>query len=157
MLKKMLVAVFAAVLGGTAFAIEDITQVDFNFYSDGDIVLEGELPAGVTFGPKSRFRDPKLKGYGFPIRFDVNKVQSLNMKFTVKGNGGKIVLSIIRYSRDEQKHTKALPLTCKVFEFCDEPSKSVPCVAKRWKSMMSYEVEPGDSLTLKAEFEKPTE
>lgn len=156
MLKKIGIAVFAAVLGVFTIEAADILQIDFNFYSDGDIVLDGKLPEGVTFGPRRPFRNTKAKGYGFPIIFDVNKVQSIDMKFTVKGKGGRLVPSVIRFSRDPKTgKTQALPVTCKVFEFCDESSSHVPCVISRWKGMMDYRVENGDVLTLKAEFEKP--
>ena len=150
-MKKLLLL---AMLCGAAFAVPaaDWVEIDFNFYNpDGVITVEGKLPAGVTFGQKIRFHNPKLKGNAFPIRVDLEKVQEVDLKLKVKGEG-KIIPSVCGIPIPKRAGWE---IECIEFEFCGEASDKTPFTFKKWTSMGSNPplvAEDGETLTLKAKF-----
>ena len=83
----MLVALTAAGFSG------DIVRFDFNCYgSDADIVPVDKLPNGVTIGKKAPFNNPKIVGRATPLFIDIDKIRTVDLKFTFSGKPGKIVL-----------------------------------------------------------------
>ena len=136
----------------------DIVSLSFNFYgSDGDVVPVGALPEGIKPGPKIKFRNPKLYGYATTFKIDLDKIRSLDLKFTVKGKAGVIKPSVSSSTRNKDGSFKTIE--CVSFEFCDEPVPNAPCKFSKWTGMSSntgVEVKDGDTVTLKAEF-KPVE
>ena len=153
-MKKLMM--MAAMICGAALAVaaKDYVAVSMNFYNpDGEITVEGKLPEGVTFGKKIRFHNPKLKGNAFPIRINLEKAQSVDVKFKVKGSG-RIDPSVS--CRPEPKRA-GWEIECSEFEFCGEASDKTPLVFKKWTSMgpqPMFVAEDGETLTVKATFKK---
>ena len=143
-----------AMLCGTALALSaaDWVEIDFNFYNpDGVITVEGKLPEGVTFGKKIRFHNPKLKGNAFPVRVDLEKTQSVDLKFKVKGEG-KIIPSVCGIPVPKRSGWE---IECLEFEFCGDASDKTPFTFTKWTSMGSnppFVAEDGETITLKAKF-----
>ena len=150
-MKKLLVAVLFCV---AAFAVSaaDWVEIDFNFYNpDGVITVEGKLPDGVTFGRKIRFHNPKLKGNAFPIRVNLEKTQSVDLKFKVKGEG-KIIPSVCGITDPKRAGWE---IECLEFEFCGEASDKTPFTFKKWTSVGTkppFNAEDGEIITVKAKF-----
>ena len=150
-MKKLLLPVL---LCAAAFAVSaaDWVEIDFNFYNpDGVITVESKLPDGVTFGQKIRFHNPKLKGNAFPIRVDLEKVQAVDLKLKVKGEG-KIIPSVCGIPVPKRAGWE---IECLEFEFCGEASDKTPFVFKKWTSMGGNPplvAEDGETLTVKAKF-----
>ena len=152
-MKKLLLPVL---LCAAAFAVSagDWVEIDFNFYNpDGVITVEGKLPEGVTFGKKIRFHNPKLKGNAFPIRVNLEKVQEVDLKLKVKGEG-KLIPSVCGIPVPKRAGWE---IECLEFEFCGEASDKTPFTFTKWTSMKSNPpliVEDGETITLKAKFRK---
>lgn len=150
-------AAFAFGICASALAGE-IVNISFNFWnSDGDIVPVGALPEGISNMQKIKFHNPKLYGYATTFKVDLGKIQSFDLKFTVKGKSGVIKPSVSPSGRNKDGSFKTIE--CVSFEFCDEPAPNAPCKFSKWTSMSTktgVEVKDGDTVTLKAEF-KPVE
>ena len=150
-MKKLLLP---ALLCMAAFAVSaaDWVEIDFNFYNpDGVITVEDKLPEGVTFGKKIRFHNPKLKGNAFPIRINLEKAQSVDVKLKVKGEG-KIIPSVCGITDPKRAGWE---IECLEFEFCGEASDKTPLIFKKWTSMGNnppFVAEDGETITLKAKF-----
>ncbi len=150
-MKKLLLPVL---LCAAAFAVAagDWVEIDFNFYNpDGVITVEGKLPEGVTFGKKIRFHNPKLKGNAFPIRIDLEKIQEVDLKFKVKGEG--VIDPSVNLTPVPMR--KGWEVECQEFEFCGEASDKTPFTFKKWTSMgpkPPFVAEDGETLTVKAKF-----
>ena len=150
-MKKLLLPVL---LCAAAFAVSagDWVEIDFNFYNpDGVITVEGKLPDGVTFGRKIRFHNPKLKGNAFPIRVNLEKTQSVDLKFKVKGEG-KIIPSVCGITDPKRSGWE---IECLEFEFCGEASDKTPFTFKKWTSVGTkppFNAEDGEIITVKAKF-----
>ena len=150
MKKLLLSALFCA----AAFAVSavDYAAIDLNFYNpDGVITVEGKLPEGVTMPAKIRFRNPKTKGNAFPIRINLEKAQSVDVKLKVKGEG-KIIPSVCGIPGPKRSGWE---IECLEFEFCGDASDKTPFVFRKWTSMGSNPplvAEDGETLTLKAKF-----
>ena len=105
----------------------------------------------MTFGKKIRFHNPKLKGNAFPVRVDLEKVQSVDLKFKVKG-AGKIIPSVCGIPVPKRSGWE---IECTEFEFCGDASDKTPFTFTKWTSMGSnppFVAEDGETLTLKAKF-----
>ena len=150
MKKLMVLAVLCAAF--LAVSATDFVVIDLNFYDpDGVITLESELPDGVTMPPKIRFINPKIKGHAFRLNVNLDKVQSVDVKFKVKG-AGKIDPSVS--CRPEPKRT-GWEIECSEFEFCGEASGKTPFTFTKWTSMGSkppFAAEDGETITVKAKF-----
>ena len=133
-------------------AAGDWVEIDLNFYNpDGVITVEGKLPEGVTFGKKIRFHNPKLKGNAFPIRIDLEKVQEVDLKFKVKGEG-KIIPSVCGIPVPKRAGWE---IECLEFVFCGDANDKTPFTFTKWTSMGSNPplvAEDGETLTIKAKF-----
>ena len=146
----------------TASAANVIT-LGLNFYSENpgeqEIKVDGTLPDGVTMGKKIRFINPKLKGYCFPVRIDLDKTGELDAKFVVTGGTGRVSASLSYYTRNpETKKSVPASAECTMFEFCDEPSPVAPCTFKGWKrfsSVNGVKVSPGDVITVRLALKAP--
>ena len=152
MWKKLLIPFFALVLGAAVAEAKDLVTLEIYFKGEGTVSLVGKLPAGM-------FRAEAKKGdWGimYPFYIDLGKAQSFELKFKINGEG-KFSPALFAFRREEGKKNQAIPVTCKVFELDGEPASSVPCTIGKWKRMMTKEVEKGDEIVIKAEFEKPEE
>ena len=143
-----------AVLCGAVFVLPatDFVAIDLNFYDpEGAITVEGELPEGVLMGKKLRFRNPKLKGYAFPILINLDKTQSVDIKLKVKG-AGRIYPSV---SCRPVPKREGWEVECLEFEFCGSASDKVPLTFKKWTSLADnppFVAEDGETITVKAKF-----
>ena len=152
MLKKMLFACSLSLLACAGAFAAEIATISFNFYSGGEIVLDGEAPKGVTICRKIRFHNPKLFGYAFPMEIDLDKTQSVDLKFKVKGGEGKMEASV---SGRAVKNGKKLPvptIRCTEFVLNDE-EVATPFTFKKWTGVKKVMLEDGDTITVKATFE----
>ena len=152
MWKKLMVAIFALMLGAVAAEAKDLVTLEIYFKGEGSVSLVGNLPAGM-------FRAEGKKGsWGimYPYYIDLGKAQAFELKFKIKGEG-KFSPALFAFRREDGKKNQSIPVTCKAFEIDGEPASSVPCSIGKWKRMMTKEVENGDEIVVKAEFEKPEE
>ena len=151
-MKKILLAgILSFMACAGAFAAE-IVNLSFNFYSAGEIVLEGEAPAGVTICRKIRFHNPKLFGYAFPLQINLDKIKSIDLKFKVKGGEGKMEASVSPSAFKDGKKLPAPTLKCTEFILNDE-EVATPFTFKKWKGVKKVMLEDGDTITVKATFE----
>ena len=151
-MKKLLLAGILSVMAcAGAFAVE-IVNLSFNFYSAGEIVLDGEAPAGVTICRKIRFHNPKLFGYAFPLQINLDKIKSIDLKFKVKGGEGKMEASVSPSAFKDGKKLPAPTLKCTEFLLNDE-EVATPFTFKKWKGVKKVMLEDGDTITVKATFE----
>ena len=91
---KVLFASLLSLLMCAGALATEVATISFNFYSGGEIVLEGKAPEGVTICPKIRFHNPKLFGYAFPLEVNLEKTKSVELTFKVKGGSGKMEASV---------------------------------------------------------------
>ena len=151
MKKLLLVGLWTLLFCAGAYAT-DIAVISFNFYSDGEIVLEGQAPAGVTICRKIRFHNPKLHGFAFPLEINLDKTKSVDLKFKVKGGSGKMVTSVNCRAVKNGKKQPAPTLKCTEFVLDDEEADT-PIIIKKWKAVKEITLEDGDTISVKATFE----
>ena len=154
MLKKMLLAgVFALMISAGAFA-EDLVFVTINFYAESEVTPVKEFPEGIVMKPKIRFNNRKLPGFAHPMQIEIDKVQTLDQSFTVKGEG-KVQLSVNCGTMVNGKQVGAPTIKCTEFVLNGKPTKKVPFVFKKWVTAADpILVKDGDTITIKATFEK---
>ena len=154
MLKKLILAVaLLAVACGVSAA--DFVTISFNFYTDGAITPEKELPEGIVQLKKVRFHNKKIFGFGHPFRVNLDKHPSVELSFKVKGEG-KIVVSVSPNGGKtaDGKRIPAPELKCTEFVLNGKPVKT-PFTFKKWKAAApEIHVADGDVITVKAAFEK---
>ena len=150
-MKKILLALLFC---GAALAVSatDFVAIDLNFYNlEGAITAAGKLPEGVLMGKKIRFRNPKLKGYAFPVLINLDKTQSVDIKLKVKG-AGRIYPSV---SCRPVPKREGWEIECLEFEFCGDASDKVPLAFRKWTSLSGdkpFVAEDGETITVKAKF-----
>ena len=155
MLKKLILA--AALLAvGCGVSAADFVTISFNFYTDGAITPETELPAGIVQLKKVRFHNKKIFGFGHPFRINLDKHPSVELSFKVKGEG-KIVVSVSPNAGKtaDGKRIPAPELKCTEFVLNGKPRKNIPFVFDKWTAVNDkIKVKDGDIVTIKATFEK---
>jgi len=152
MKKLFLTGVLSLLVCAGAFAT-DIVTISFNFYSAGEIVLDGKAPEGVTICRKIRFHNPKLFGFAFPVQINLDKTKSVELKFKVKGGSGKMEASVSPMAVKDGKKLPVPTLKCTEFEL-NEEEVDTPFTFKKWKGVKTIMLEDGDTITIKASFEK---
>ena len=150
MKKLLLVGLWTLLFCAGAYAT-DIAVISFNFYSDGEIVLEGQAPAGVTICRKIRFHNPKLHGFAFPLEINLDKTKTVDLKFKVKGGSGKMQVSMNCAAVKNGKKLPAPTLECTEFVLDDE-EVATPITIKKWTGVKWVQLEDGDTITVKATF-----
>jgi len=153
MSKKTLFAGALALLFCAAASATEFVNLSFNFYSAGEIVLEGKAPAGVTVVRKIRFHNPKLFGYAFPVQINLDKTKTVDLKFKVKGGSGKMEASVSPSAFKDGKKLPAPTLKCTEFILNEEEDVETPFTFKKWKGVKKVMLEDGDTITIKATFE----
>ena len=149
--KMLLAGVFALMISAGAFA-EDIVALSFNFYADGEITPDGELPAGVVMKKKVRFHNKKLFGFGHPFDISLDKIKSWEQTFKVKGED-KIVVSVSGRSVVDGKRAPAPMIECTELVVNGKAVK--PFTFNKWRAAAGpIFVKDGDTITLKVSFEK---
>ena len=151
MWKKLMVSVFALVLGATAAEAANLMQLEL-LVTDGSVTLESKLPKGM-FTAKPILRENK-KEYLYYIILD--NTQSVELKFRVRGNA-KLGPALSAFKREKGGDKQRIQVKCKTFELDGESASGIPCVISKWKRIMVREFQDGDIVTLKMEFEKPEE
>jgi len=161
MFRKFFAAMALAACGAAPVFAANIIAMDLNFYTKdgGTVKPAGKLPDGVTMGRKIRFSNPKLKGFAYPVRIDIDKVKSIDLKFVVTHGSGKIAPSLCGIVTDaEGKMVGKFVFKCSRLEFCDEESPlKLPMMIRKWINMFppwGVPVTEGDPVTVKATFEK---
>ena len=152
MKKLLLTGVLSLLACAGAFAT-DIVTISFNFYSAGEIVLDGKAPEGVTICRKIRFHNPKLFGFAFPVQINLDKTKSVELKFKVKGGSGKMEASVSLMAVKDGKKLPVPTLKCTEFELNEEEANT-PFTFKKWKGVKTIMLEDGDTITIKASFDK---
>ena len=152
MSKKVLFASLLSLLMCAGALATEVATISFNFYSGGEIVLEGKAPAGVTICRKIRFHNPKLFGYAFPLEVNLDKTKSVELTFKVKGGSGKMEASVNCRAFNGRKKLPAPTLRCTEFVLNDE-EVATPFTIKKWKGVKTVMLEDGDTITVKATFE----
>ena len=150
-MKKLLLVGMLSLLACAGVRATDIAVISFNFYSDGEIVLEGKAPEGVTICRKIRFHNPKLHGFAFPLEINLDKTKSVELKFKVKGGSGRLVTSTNCRAVKNGKKMPAPTLECTEF-ILDDEEVATPFTIKKWKAVKEITVEDGDTITVKATF-----
>ena len=157
MFKKILLAgAFAFVASVGAFAA-DTLGMSLNFYSDkGKITPVGELPAGVTTSKPIKFpAKSKLKGYAWPLLIEIDRAPSIELQFKVEGNGELVVSVNPEIWRAGKGIVSRMTVKCTEFVLNGRPNKKVPFTFRKWtKATRGIMVEDGDTITIKATFEK---
>ena len=156
MFKKFFAALVLAGCGAfSAAAAPNIISLDLNFYSTdgGAVKVVGKLPSGVVMNKRTRFSNPALKGFAYPLRINFDKNKTLKLTFVVTAGSGRIAPSL---SAPKTKSGK-LVYKCTKFVFCDEPTRrKLPITVTKWINMYPpcVEVTEGDTVTIVAEFAK---
>ena len=151
MLKKMMIAVFALVLGAAAAEARDV--VTFGVYLDSDcsVTPVGKLPAGVTRGKPKKTKAGMMS---FPFHINLGQTQSAEFKFKVT-NGGNCSFSLYAFRMVKGKKNTPIPVKCTVFEINGRRVSGVPCTIRKWRKMTIRELQDGDVVTIKLEFARP--
>lgn len=152
MLKKLMLAVSLLVFGAIVAEAKDLVTIEIYFSGEGTVSLEGELPKGMFSAAAKK----GAWGIMYPYFIDLGKAKSLELKFKIKGNG-KFSPALFAFKREEGQKNQPCQVVCQAFEIDGESASSVPCMINKWKRMMSKEVDDGDIVVVKAEFEKSAE
>ena len=152
MLKKLLFAGVLSLAACIGVRATEYTTISFNFYSGGEIVLDGECPEGISVKPKIRFHNPKLHGYAFPLEINLDKAQSVDLKFNVEGGAGKMEASVSCRATKSGKKQPAPTIKCTKFVLNGEEVPT-PFEFKKWKGVKKVMLKDGDTITIKATFE----
>ena len=148
---------FFAVVLAVAASAADIVSYQLNFYcAEGEVKLVKASSPAVKLKKMVRFRNPELIGHAFPVEFDLNETDTIEVTLVVTRGGGKIVPSL---SGRAMKGKKSRPLTfvCTEFDYCGEPSaKKLPFTVTKWTNMLpaGVIVTEGDTITIRAKFKK---
>ena len=157
MFKKMLLTgVFAFVVSVGAFAADSL-GMSLNFYSDkGKITPVGEFPAGVLMGKPIKFpAKSKLKGYAWPVLIEIDRAPSIELTFKIKGSGELVVSVNPEIWVAGKGVVSRMTVKCTEFVLDGRPNKKVPFTFSKWtKASRGIMVEDGDTITIKATFEK---
>ena len=152
MWKKLMVSVFALVLGAVAAEAANLVQLELRVTGGGTVKLASKLPTGVfTAEPVLRKTETVYRYYVI-----LDRTQSVELKFKVRGDA-KLGPALFAFKREKGKKNRTIPVKCKTFELDGEPAGGIPGVIDKWKRIMVREFQDGDVVTLKMEFEKPEE
>ncbi len=154
--KILLTGVFAFAASVGAFAADSL-GMSLNFYSDeGKITPVGEFPAGVTMGKSIKFpAKSKLKGYAWPVLIEIDRAPSVELTFKIKGSGELVVSVNPEIWRAGVGVVSRMTVKCTEFVLDGRPNKNVPFTFSKWtKAARGIIVEDGDTITIKATFEK---
>ena len=152
MFKKLMVSIFALMLGAAVAEATDLVSLGVYFHGEGSVEVEGSLPKGVSRGKNVK---EKSGAVSFPCYINIDKVQAVEVKFKVSGSG-KFFVSAYAFSKDSEG-SRVIPVLCQKFEIEGESIPGVPCKIKKWRKMAARSVRDGDIITINVEFEKPEE
>lgn len=151
MLKKLMVAVLALVMGGAVAEAKDLVQIDLTLYGSGIIRPAGKLPKG-TF--RTEPQKTKSGGVSFPYYIILDETRSAELKLEVSGGSGKLSAALCPFSK-KGKERGVISVECSNFEICGEQNPLVPCTISKWTRMTMREVKDGDIIVIKLEFGEP--
>ena len=151
MLKKLLITMFALVLGAVAAEAADMVRLELRMVGDGYVKHEGKLPNGVFVNEPVLRKNEKI--YLYYVILD--KTLTAELKFQVHGDV-ELGPALCAFRRVDKKNT-TITVKCKTFEFDGEAAPGIPGEIGKWKRIMVRKFKDGDLVTLKLEFEKPEE
>ena len=151
MLKKLMISIFALVLGTAAAEAADMIRLELLMAGNGYVKHEGKLPNGVFVNEPILRKNEKI--YLYYVILD--KTLSAELKFKVHGDV-KLGPALCSFRRIDKKNT-TITVKCKTFEFDGEAAPGIPGEIGKWKRLMVRKFSDGDVVTLKMEFEKPAE
>lgn len=150
-MKKLLIALFALVIGCFAADAQDLVTLGIYLEGDSSVAPAEKLPQGVYRGKSKKTKKGMMS---FPFHVDLGKTQTAEVKLKVV-NGGTVSFSLYAFRREKGKKNVVIPVKCQVFEINGKPVSGVPCTIKKWRKMTNRELQDGDVVTIKLEFEKP--
>ena len=155
MFRKILLAGMLALVTSVGAFAADTLAMSLNFYADnGEVTPVGEFPAGVMMGKKIKFSNKKLRGYAWPISIEIDRAPSIELQFKSKGSGELVVSLNPEIWRAGQGVVSRMTVKCTEFVLDGRKSK-VPFTFSKWtKAARGIMVEDGDTITIKATFEK---
>ena len=152
-MKKMLLAgVLALMVSAGAFAA-DVLAMSLNFYDDnGNITVAGDMPAGVM---KKRipFSNKKLKGFAYPVVIEIDRTPSVDLSFKIEGSG-EFLVSVNPVIYEGSKIVSSMKVKCTQFVLNGKSRKAIPFTFDKWFPAGKIKVKDGDTVTIKATFEK---
>ena len=151
MLKKLMISMFALVLGAAAAEAADLIRLELRMVGNGYVTHEGKLPNGVFVNEPILRKTEKI--YLYYVNLD--KTQAVELKFKVSGNV-ELGPALCAFRRIDKKN-RTITVKCKTFEFDGEAAPGIPGEIGKWKRLMIRKFSDGDVVTLKMEFEKPAE
>ena len=150
-MKKLLIALFALMLGCMAADARDLVTLGIYLEGDCSVAPAEKLPQGVFRGKPKKTKKGLMS---FPFHVDLGQTQTAEVKIKVV-NGGTASFSLYAFRREKGKKNVVIPVDCKVFEINGKPVPGVPFTIKKWRKMTTRELQDGDIVTIKLEFEKP--
>ena len=151
MLKKLMISMFALVLGAAVAEAADMIRLELRMVGDGYVKHEGKLPNGVFVNEPVLRKTEKI--YLYYVILD--KTLAAELKFEVHGDV-ELGPALCAFRRVDKKN-RTINVKCKSFEFNGESAPGIPGTIGKWKRIMVRKFKDGDVITLKMEFEKPEE
>ena len=154
MLKKMLLAGAVSLLVSAGAFAADVLAMSLNFYdNDGNVTVAGDLPEGVMMKKRIRFSNKKLPGYAYPLAIEIDRAPSVDLAFKIEGSG-EFVVSVNPVIWEGGKITSTMKVKCTEFVLNGKARKAVPFTFDKWFPAGKIKVKDGDTVTIKATFEK---
>ena len=151
MLRKLMISMFALVLGAAVAEAADMIRLELRMVGNGYVKHEGKLPNGVFVNEPVLRKNEKI--YLYYVILD--KTLSAELKFNVRGDV-ELGPALCAFRRVNKKNT-TITVKCKTFEFNGEAAPGIPGPINKWKRIMTRKFKDGAVVTLKMEFEKPEE
>ena len=151
MLKKLMISMFALVLGAAVAEAADMIRLELRMVGDGYVKHEGKLPNGVFVNEPVLRKTEKI--YLYYVILD--KTLAAELQFEVHGDV-ELGPALCAFRRVDKKN-RTINVKCKSFEFNGEAAPGIPGTIGKWKRIMVRKFKDGDVITLKMEFEKPEE
>ena len=150
MLKKLMIVAFALAMGCAVVEARDVVTLGVYLDSDSSVAPAEKLPKGVFRGKPKKTKQGLMS---FPIHIDLDQAPTAEIKLKVV-NGGTVSISLYSFRLEKGKKNVVIPVKCKVFEINGTPVPGVPCELRKWRKMATRELQDGDIVTVKLEFEK---
>ena len=148
-MKKLLIAL-ALVMGGLALQAKDLVSFGVYYSGDGAVKLVKSSPR-ITPGASIT----KNGATSFPCYIDIGKPLKVEMTFKVEGGSGSFFVSMYAFNNDTGRQ-KVIPMVCKKLTYNGKALRA-PGLIKKWRRLLTRQVEDGDTVTITFEAEKAEE
>ena len=149
MMKKLMIAAMALVMGGFVLEAKDLVSLGIYFSEGGSVELVEQMPKVV-------YRGKNVKGKGgymsFPCYINIDKPKSVELKF--KADGDVTVYASLYAFHKAEGGNSIIPVVCNKFEYNGKSIPRIPGVIKGWKRMLTRRVKDGEIFTISIELEK---